>query len=86
MIDETEKERLEGKRMPDGYIVLDNDGNHVYSSEWFDFCNDHINDCALSESVSSWVIRGFVFVKKDPKNRNHKVKGLAAVDGVKHYD
>lgn len=73
MIEESEKIRLEEKQMPDGYVVLNGKGIHMYSADQYDYCNDHINDCALYENVQSWVIRGFIFVG-NPNRNNKKLK------------
>lgn len=61
---ELERMRVSSKQMPDGYVVVDGDGDHMYSADEKDFCNDHINDCALHESVSKWKIKPFIFLKK----------------------
>lgn len=64
MIDENEKGRIDAKRMPDGYVVLDPEGDHVYSAKEWDYCNDHINDC-LDQGYNlagKYVIRGFILL------------------------
>lgn len=47
---------------PDGYVVLNEDEEHIYSSNFRGYCVDHINDaCEYGiDGAGRWVIRGFV--------------------------
>jgi hypothetical protein len=54
-------QELKVKSEPDAFIVLDSDGDHLYSSTHKQFCHDHINELLMdgSEAAGEFVVRGF---------------------------
>jgi hypothetical protein len=90
-IDDVKGELAKPLPEPDAFIVLDSDGDHLYSSTHKQLCHDHINDLLMNESelAGSLVVRGFY--KKPPADNlaesySDALRSLASYVGCGGYN